>query len=383
MWIFIPMPTMKVSMMFMILLVVGAWDVRAQEPTLPHPSFSPARSGYNYVFPGDHGSHDAFQTEWWYFTGHLVANNGRRFGYELTFFRRGMDHPDVWRNPSAWAVRQVYLAHLALTDEVPNRFRMAEKMSREGFGKAGAQAGGLNVWIDRWEAVAVPGHPHRFRLQAAADDFGIDFLVESRKPPVVHGLEGVSKKGHRPDETSHYYSLTRLDTKGTVRVDGVDYQVRGESWMDHEFGSADLAEGLVGWDWFSIQLANNREVMAYWLRQANGNFASSSSGTIVQEDGTPVFLSREDMHVVVEQYWTSPRSGARYPSRWRLSIPSQQVVLSLVPRMSDQELITARSSGVTYWEGAVEVEGIWEGSPVEGRGYVELTGYAKPYQPGQ
>jgi predicted secreted hydrolase len=383
MWIFISMPTMKMSMMFMILLVAGTWSVQAQEPAFPHQVFPPARPGYNYVFPRDHGSHNVFRTEWWYFTGHLVANNGSRFGYELTFFRRGMDHPMVRSNPSAWAVRQVYLAHLALTDEVRNRFRMAEKMSRDGLGKAGARSGGLDVWIDRWSAVAMTGHPHRFRLQAAAEDFGIDFLVESRKPPVIHGLEGVSKKGDRPEETSHYYSLTRLDTRGTVRVAGVEYQVDGESWMDHEFGSADLAEGLIGWDWFSVQLANNREVMAYWLRQANGDFASSSSGTIVQEDGTPIFLSREDMHVVVEQYWTSPRSGARYPSRWRLSIPSQQVVLRLAPRMADQELITAGSTGVTYWEGAVEVEGTWEGKPVEGRGYVELTGYAKPYQPGR
>jgi predicted secreted hydrolase len=383
MWIFISMPTMKMSMMFMILLVAGTWSVQAQEPAFPHQVFPPARPGYNYVFPRDHGSHNVFRTEWWYFTGHLVANNGSRFGYELTFFRRGMDHPMVRSNPSAWAVRQVYLAHLALTDEVRNRFRMAEKMSRDGLGKAGARSGGLDVWIDRWSAVAMTGHPHRFRLQAAAEDFGIDFLVESRKPPVIHGLEGVSKKGDRPEETSHYYSLTRLDTRGTVRVAGVEYQVDGESWMDHEFGSADLAEGLIGWDWFSVQLANNREVMAYWLRQANGDFAPSSSGTIVQEDGTPIFLSREDMHVVVEQYWTSPRSGARYPSRWRLSVPSQQVALRLTPRMADQELITARSTGVIYWEGAVEVEGTWEGKPVEGRGYVELTGYAKPYQPGQ
>ncbi|MGD9852647.1 MAG: lipocalin-like domain-containing protein [Nitrospirales bacterium] len=346
------------------------------------PAFSPARPGYDYAFPRDHGSHEAFQTEWWYFTGHLFTETGRRFGYELTFFRRGVDHPDAWKNPSSWAIRHLYLAHFALTDESANQFRMAEKISRAGIRKAGAQTDNLHVWIDRWSVQAIPGHPRRFHLKAQGEGFGIDLEVESRKPPVVHGVGGVSKKGERAGETSHYYSLTRLSTKGTVRVEEALLSVEGESWMDHEFGSADLAEGLVGWDWFSIQLANDQEIMAYWLREANGEFAPASSGTVVNPDGSSQALTRGEMEMTVEKHWTSSRSGARYPNQWQLRIPSREIVLHLVPRMADQELVTARSTGVTYWEGAVDVTGTWKGHSIEGRGYVELTGYAKPYEPG-
>ncbi|MDR4494173.1 MAG: lipocalin-like domain-containing protein [Nitrospirales bacterium] len=361
------------------LLVLGwpAW-LSAQEG----PIFSPARSGYDYTFPRDHGSHEAFQTEWWYFTGHLFTEAGRRFGYELTFFRRGIDHPDARKNPSVWAIRHLYLAHFALTDESGDQFRMAEKVSRAGIHKAGAQPDNLHVWIDRWFVQAVPGHPHRFDLQAQGEGFAIDLEVESRKPPVVHGVGGVSKKGEQAGETSHYYSLTRLTTKGTVQVEETLLSVEGESWMDHEFGSADLAEGLVGWDWFSIQLANGREIMAYWLREANGTFAPASSGTLVNRDGSSQLLTRDEMEVTVEKFWTSSRSGARYPNQWQFTIPSREIALQLIPRMAEQELVTSRSTGVTYWEGAVDVTGTWQGRPIEGRGYVELTGYAKPYRPG-
>lgn len=358
-------------------LGVPVW-VFAQEG----PAFAPARPGYEYTFPRDHGSHEAFQTEWWYFTGHLFTETGRRFGYELTFFRRGIDHPDAWENPSAWAIRQLYLAHFALTDESANQFRMAEKISRAGIQKAGAQSDNLSVWIDRWSVQAIPGHPHRFHLKAHGEDFAIDLEVESRKPPVVHGAGGVSKKGEFAGETSHYYSLTRLSTKGTVQVAEALLPVEGESWMDHEFGSADLAEGLVGWDWFSIQLSDGQEIMAYWLRQENGKFAPASSGTVVNVDGSSQSLARDEMTVTVERHWTSSRSGARYPNQWQFTIPSREIVLQLVPRMADQELVTARSTGVTYWEGAVDVTGTWKGRSIEGRGYVELTGYAKPYEPG-
>lgn len=372
----------KITVGLCVVVLVGSPQIFAQDEQAQRHTFSPARTGYDYTFPHDHGSHEGFQTEWWYFTGHLATDTGRRFGYELTFFRRGMDHPEAWKNPSAWAIRHLYLAHLALTDESAHQFRMAEKVSRAGIQKAGSQAGGLQVWINQWTAEAVPGHPHRFHLKAQGKDFGIDLLVESRKPPVVHGVGGVSKKGEQAVETSHYYSLTRLDTKGTVQVEEDMLSVAGESWMDHEFGSADLAEGLVGWDWFSLQLANGQEIMAYWLRDANGEFASASSGTLVNHDGTSHLLTRQDMEMQVEKYWTSPKSGARYPNQWQFRIPSHKIALRLVPRMADQELVTASSTGVTYWEGAVDVTGTWGETPMEGQGYVELTGYATPYHPG-
>ena len=375
-------PTLWFGIALLIMSVLfGKPDVFAETSHVSIPEFVPARPGYAYVFPRDHGSHEPFQTEWWYVTGHLSATNGRRFGYELTFFRRGIESSDAWNNPSPWAMRHLYFAHFALTDEADDQFRFAEKLSRGGINKAGAEANGLDVWIDRWSLKAVASDHRQFQLQAQADRFSIDLTVESRKPPVMHGINGVSRKGQHPEHTSHYYSLTRLQTAGSVVVDGIPLAVKGVSWMDHEFGSADLAEGLVGWDWFSLQLENNHEIMAYGLRRADGTFDTASSGTLVWPNGSSKSLSFEEIRVSVQDQWTSPVSGARYPSQWTFSIPSEEVDLKISPRMAHQELVTRRSTGVTYWEGAVDVTGLWKGRDIHGQGYVELTGYAEPYRP--
>ncbi len=345
--------------------------------------FSLALPGYISIFPRDHGSHEQFQTEWWYFTGHLVGTDGRRFGYELTFFRRGIDSPHVWANPSLWAMRHVYLAHVALTDEQADKFQFAEKISRAGIGKAGARADVLDVWIDRWSVKALAPDHRQFRLQAQAEAFSLDLVVESQKPPVIHGINGVSRKGQQPGQASHYYSLTRLHTTGSVKVGDTSVPVEGVSWMDHEFGSGDLANNLVGWDWFSLQLDNNHEIMAYGLRQANGTFDPASSGTFVLPNGSSTVFALQDVQLSVTQHWKSPVSGAHYPSQWLLSIPAENIALSISPRMANQELVTARSTHVTYWEGAVDVTGQWKGQDIHGQGYVELTGYAEPYVVGR
>ncbi len=361
--------------------LLGKPDVIAQISNISNPDFVPARPGYLYAFPRDHGSHEQFQTEWWYFTGHLSGTNGRRFGYELTFFRRGIDSSEAWSNPSSWAMRHLYFAHFALTDEANDQFQFAEKLSRAGINKAGARTDSLDVWIDRWSVKAVAPDHRQFQLQAQAEGFSIDLTVESRKPPVIHGIHGVSRKGQHPEHTSHYYSLTRLQTTGSVVVDGTRMGVNGVSWMDHEFGSADLAEDLVGWDWFSLQLDNDHDIMAYGLRRADGTFDAASSATLVWPNGSTKFLSFEEVHVNVQRHWTSPVSGASYPNQWTFSIPSEEIELMISPRMAHQELVTRRSTGVTYWEGAVNVTGLWKGRDIHGQGYVELTGYAEPYRP--
>jgi predicted secreted hydrolase len=361
--------------------LLGISSVFAETSSVGLHEFAPARPGYVYAFPRDHGSHEQFQTEWWYFTGHLSSTNGRRFGYELTFFRRGIDSPDAWGNPSAWAMRHLYFAHFALTDEANEQFRFAEKLSRAGINKAGAEVDRLNVWIDRWLLKTVAPDHRQFHLEAQAEGFSIDLTLESSKPPVIHGTGGVSRKGQHTEATSHYYSMTRLQTTGSVVVQGVPLAVKGESWMDHEFGSADLSEGLVGWDWFSLQLENDYDIMAYGLRRADGTFDPASSGTLVRPNGSSTSLSLEAINVSVQGHWTSPVSGARYPNQWTLSIPSEKVELNISPRMANQELVTERSTGVTYWEGAVDVTGLWKGENIHGQGYVELTGYAEPYRP--
>jgi predicted secreted hydrolase len=340
--------------------------------------FRSAEPGYQYRFPHDHGTHDDFRTEWWYYTGHLTAANGRRFGYQVTFFRRGIEPEKVGGNPSRWAIRQLYLAHVALSDLDRKRFRYAEKTSRAGLGRAGAEAGRLRVWIDRWSAEASASPHEHHRLLAATDEFELDLSVTPEKQPVVHGERGVSRKGNAPVQSSHYYSFSRLATAGTLTLNGERLSVQGTSWMDHEFGSGDLGDDLAGWDWFSVQLENKTELMLYRLRRADGTVAPVSSGTAILPDGRVQHLTATDIHVEVLDHWTSKTSGGQYPSRWRLAVPSLNLSLDIRTLLPDQELTTSRSTQVTYWEGAVEVSGHLHGMPVAGQGYAELTGYVKP-----
>jgi predicted secreted hydrolase len=339
--------------------------------------FRLATVGYQYAFPRDHGAHEEFRTEWWYYTGQVTAIDGRPFGYQLTFFRRGMPHDQVRTLPSQWAVTQLYLAHFAVSDLSKGRFHYAEKISRAGLGKAGAARDRLHVWIDRWNAESPTTAPGVQTLHATEGDLALQLTVSPEKPLVVHGTEGVSRKGATAGQASHYYSFTRLATTGTLSIGGERFDVTGSSWMDHEFGSADLDKDLVGWDWFSLQLDDQRELMLYRLRRADGSADPVSSGTIIDRDGLGHHLSIGDFTLEPTSYWTSQTSHARYPQRWQLTIPSEQLSLELVPLMAEQELSTTRSTQVTYWEGAIKTTGTAQGQPIHGQGYMELTGYAE------
>src|SRR5689334_13861413 len=204
-------------------------------------SFFHAREGYRYEFPRDHGSHDGFRTEWWYYTGNLTTKDGRAFGYQLTFFRRGMPPDAIETLPSKWSLTQLYLAHFAVSDLKHGRFLFREKLSRAAFGKAGAEANRLHVWIDRWRAEAVEGRIRESQtLEASDGDVSIALEVVPGKPLVVHGTGGISRKGPERGQASHYYSWTSLATTGRLTIGDESFDVTGTSWMDHEFGSADL-----------------------------------------------------------------------------------------------------------------------------------------------
>jgi predicted secreted hydrolase len=339
--------------------------------------FQLAKEGYRYAFPRDHGAHEGFRTEWWYYTGQLTAKDGRPFGYQLTFFRRGMPSDQTKTLPSQWAVTQLYLAHFAISDLSKDRFLYTEKMSRAGLGKAGAAKDQLHVWIDRWSAESPSDAPGTQILRAADGDLAIELSVTPEKPLVVHGNDGISRKGSAIGQASHYYSFTRLATTGKLTIGKESFEVTGTSWMDHEFGSADLGKELVGWDWFSIQLDDQRELMLYQLRRTDGSADPASSGTVVDRDGRGHHLLIGDFTLEPMSYWTSQTSHARYPQRWRLTIPSLQLSMEVIPRMAEQELSTARSTQVHYWEGAIEATGSIKGRPARGQGYMELVGYAE------
>jgi len=365
----------RVTLLLAICLVCGSNSVLGEDPASS--PFRPATAGYRYEFPKDHGSHPAFRTEWWYYTGHLRTKNGRQFGFELTFFRRAIPPDKVKTQPSQWSVSHLYLAHFAVTDIAGRRFQFSDKLSRAALGRAGADESRLHVWVDDWRA-EMPADPAGVHLLSARDGrLALSLTLRPAKPLVIHGPDGISRKGAAVGQASHYYSFTRLVTTGTIAVDGELFEVAGMSWMDHEFGSADLGDDLVGWDWFSIQLEDEGELMLYRLRRRDGSSDPASSGTVVFADGRTRHLSIAEFRLEATGTWTSRESGAVYPIRWRLAIPSLDLAVEIVPLLDQQELLTSRSTQVTYWEGAVAMSGTRQGRPVNGQGYLELTGYAE------
>lgn len=340
-------------------------------PSLPGQGvFRDAAPGYDFQFPRDHGSHPDTRTEWWYFTGHLWTESGRRYGFEVTFFRVGIDAaPEPPRN--AWELRHVMPAHFAITDLQAQQFRYYEKLNRASRFTADAETGRLAVFNEGWSAVT--NADGSWRLVAAEGPDSIDLTLRTRKPPAIHGENGLSVKADRPGYASHYYSMTRLDAEGTLN----GREVTGQAWMDHEFGSVVPREEQPAWDWFSIQLDNETEIMLYLMRRPDGSVEPASAGSLVASDGRVIHLRRAQFSVTPLARWRSPRSGAVYPIRWRVEIPPLSVSLTVQPLMNAQELLTERSTSVTYWEGAASVSGTFGGTPVRGHAYVEMTGYAR------
>ena len=335
-------------------------------------------------FPADHGAHPGFRTEWWYYTGNLTASSGERFGFQLTFFRRQLRPGGAtrdWPDPaSAWRTNQVFLAHAALTDLTHQQHRMAEKMSRASLGMAGAVTSGreTRVFLQQWQTTITP-EAHTLSMTDPA--FDLDLTLVPTQGPVAHGQDGYSRKGDLPEQASCYYSFPRMAVSGRVRVDATTYAVTGLAWMDHEFSTAPLAAGIVGWDWFSIQLDDGQELMLYFLRREDGGWQAASSGSLIDAQGRVVHLALSDVEVRVTRRWTSPKTGARYPLGWEIILPGQNLKLALAAGLDNQEMITTGSTGVTYWEGCIEVKGSVRGISVAGQGYMELTGYADPYAP--
>jgi predicted secreted hydrolase len=337
--------------------------------------FARALTPRAFVFPADHGPHPDFRTEWWYYTGNLGTAAGRHVGFELTFFRVALvpdAEPRAGTAPraSAWATRQLYFAHFAITDTAGKRFHAFSRTSRGALGLAGASASPFRVFIDDWSAGA---DGQATRLRAGDGDVALDLAVSAAKPIVAQGDRGLSRKGPGPGNASFYYSLTRMPARGVVRLGGERLEVSGEAWMDREWSTSALGEGVEGWDWFALQLDDGRELMFYLLRRPDGTIDPFSAGTVVAVDGATRTLAPADVRVETLAHWTSPRSRVRYPARWRLTVPSAGLRLEVTPRLADQELIV----NTRYWEGALAVTGSAADRPVTGHGYVELVGYAE------
>ena len=323
-----------------------------------------------FIFPQDHGPHPAYRSEWWYFTGNLQTQTGRKFGYELTFFRFALS-PEQQETASNWRNNQMYMGHLALTDVSNKQFYSDERFSRASNGLAGAATDKYHVWLYDWQAATVNDTDLMLRLHAKSDDFAIALQLVPQKQIALQGDDGFSQKSAEPGNASYYYSYTRLATTGTIQIKQQTFSVTGTSWMDREWSSAALSTQQEGWDWFALQLSDHSELMFYQFRRKDGSLDNNNAGAIFYADNSKIRLRFSDVEIKVLDHWQSPHTNITYPSKWHLSIPSLKLELDISPLINDQELnLTYR-----YWEGAVSIKGKKNIQIISGQGYVEMVGY--------
>ena len=390
------------------LVLLMLWvAISVQVVSAPAQEYQLALPGYKYEFPRDYFNHEEYQTEWWYYTGNLRSADGHRFGFELTFFRQGMS-PSHRRGPvngdpgvsrqqdraipglqnwktrgtpqtpesESWFVHDLWMAHLALSDVTGQRFYHEERLNRAGPGLAGVDENAGLVWNGNWQA-RISEREEELRGVGAAFELGLK-LAPSR-PPVIHGQNGVSQKAEGPGHASHYFSLTRMLTSGSIDMDGKTYSVEGTSWMDHEFFTGSMAANETGWDWLSAQLEDGTELMLYRLRHQDGSIDPYSSGTYVDAQGRSVFLAAKDFSMTpLGDNWTSAQTKASYPERWHVSVAKLGMEFDIRTPLRDQDLVT--SYGPSYWEGTVDIGGQRGGAGLRGVGHLEMTGYAAPGQ---
>lgn len=323
-----------------------------------------------FDFPSDHGPHPEFRNEWWYVTGNLADATGRPFGYQLTIFRIALSStappPD-----SPWRANQVYMGHFALTDVAGNRHHGFERFSRGALGLAGARAAPFRVWLEDWALTGAETDVFPLRIRAQEGDIAIDLTLDTGKPVVLQGDQGLSQKSAEPGNASYYYSQTRMPTQGTVRVGGRNFTVSGASWLDREWSTSALGPDQSGWDWFALQLDDGRDLMFYRLRRKDGGMDPFSKGTLVGPDGQARRLRWNEVELQPLGEWVSPHTGDRYPAGWRLRLPTEKLDLTVTPKVADQEMrLTVR-----YWEGAVAVRGQIGDQTLSGQGYLEMTRY--------
>ncbi|MGA2594549.1 MAG: lipocalin-like domain-containing protein [Bryobacteraceae bacterium] len=333
-------------------------------------SYRQALPGYRYSFPRDYFEHPDFRTEWWYYTGNLRTGSGSRFGFELVFFRQAQRRGPS-DNPSAWRIDDLYLAHLALTDIEDRHFFHYKRLNRAGPGIAGASLEKKRIWNGNWSA---QWDGDAQILEALADDFRFRLQLKPEKPLIVNGENGVSQKAAGVGNASCYISFPHLAVEGQINGQAVT----GTAWMDHEWFTHPLGANQVGWDWFSVQLDNGTDLMLFELRRRDGTLDPYSSGTFVDRQGRARHLSASDFSLKPLETWTSPKTGARYPIRWRIDAPSVGISLDSTAALPNQEL-PAEGTGPGYWEGAVIYRPAGgSGGGSSGVGYLEMTGYDKP-----
>lgn len=335
-----------------------------------------ALPGYRYEFPRDYFNHREFQTEWWYYTGNVKSAEGSRFGFELTFFRQAVNRDPA--KTGSWDLQDLYVAHLALSDLDGKKFFHAERTNRPGPGIAGVKEPAGRIWNGNWK---IQWRGEDQELAAIDERFQLHLTLHSEKSPVINGENGVSQKAEGAGRASYYISLTRLSTSGEILLGDKRFAVSGSSWMDHEFFTHQLDAGQTGWDWLSLQLANNTELMLFHIRRKDGSIDPYSAGTFVDGNGKTTHLRSSDFTLEPSsEVWTSSATGARYPIHWRVTVPILNLDQDVTTPLASQELASKSSFVPSYWEGAIFLTGRRGQQALAGVGYLEMTGYDRPVQ---
>lgn len=371
---------MRLDLFVIVVLVVLtstwlAWQTRQPEPVIERLSVVNLMAGgegdFRRVtepvplsFPEAHGQHPDYQNEWWYFTGNLETEDGRYLGFQYTLFRFG--NRPAERLDSAWATDTTWMAHLALSDGRERQFYQSERFARGALGLAGADK--TRWWLRDWE---VARDDQTWHLAADAGDFALQLAMTPERPIILQGDEGYSRKGPEPGNASRYYSITRLDTHGQIRIGDQTLAVTGLSWLDREWGSNQLSDQQAGWDWFALHLDDGRDLMLARLRNLDDSTSEWSYGQLVQPDGSARYLENGEFSLEVLRWWTD-RNGARWPLDWRIEVPLADLSLITRAAFDDQHW----QGSVDYWEGMIEVIDATRDRPV-GRGYLELSGYGE------
>jgi len=325
--------------------------------------YSIAQRPADISLPADSGAHESFQTEWWYYTGNLKTKNNRLFGFQLTFFRQALSCKPV-KKGSKWRTRQLYFAHLGLTDVSNDQFYSMQRMNRESIGIAGSQAVPFKVWVDDWKVIQTGD---TMRLSASENPVVLDLFFSHFSQPVFQGNQGLSRKGPNLSNSSYYYSIPRIKTRGVITVGLQTFEIEGFTWFDHEWSTSALSKDVSGWDWFSVHLDDGRDLMVCRIRNKNGEANGFGFGSLSFPDGSYEILKEQDFTIRPLSKWESPVTKKKYPHTWRITLPEKEIELYVRPLVSNQE----HTHSFTYWEGAAR----FKGDEIQGLGYIELTGY--------
>ena len=330
-----------------------------------------ARPDYDWSFPTDHGAHPAYQTEWWYFSG-IVSSDGREFGLQFTIFRQRTEQTP--ETGSDWFTNQVFMGHMAVSDLRNETHASAVQIARghTELGTAPEKMPGT-IRVRNWTCSFDEG----WRIKADDGKLALSLDLKPTRPLLFQGPNGYSVKGPEEGQASMYYSQTRLKTSGTLTLDGTQHRVSGRTWFDHEFGSSQLSDDQVGWDWISLRLSDGSDLMVYRLREKDGSVSEQSSATLRRPDGSVSHIPQEQWSMTPLAHWTSPLTGGRYPVRWRVQLENPDTELVVNRRFDAQEMVLPGGLTAPYWEGVISAEGQLDDTSVTGSGFLEMTGYVE------